>query len=170
MEDRGVQLAAEYRYLNRTNAGRIYFEARPDDRQRDDARGLAEWTHDADPAPGWQYAVDFHHVSDPEYFEDLAGSLDNTVVTHLGRHAELSYRSDRHTVVGRLNGWQTLDRTIPDAERPYARLPQVLWYFDQPLAGTGLEFGMGSEFAYFHADDAVRQTGARVGVVPSSRS
>ena len=167
MEDRGVQLAAEYRYLNPTNAGQLYLEALPEDRRRGGARGLAEWRHDADPAPGLQYAVDFHHVSDPEYFEDLAGSLDNTVVTHLGRHAELSYRSDRHTLVGRLNGWQTLDRTIPDAERPYARLPQVLWYFDQPLTERGLAFGMGSEFVYFHADDGVREPGARVDFEPT---
>lgn len=166
MEDRGAQLATEYRYLNRASAGRVYVEVLPDDKQRGDLRGLGEWWHEASPAPGWSYSVDFHHVSDSAYFEDLAGSLDNTVVTHLGRHAELSYRSDRHAVIGRLNGWQTLDRTIPDADRPYARLPQVLWFSSMPLGG-GLRAALASEFVYFHADDPAREAAARIDVEPT---
>ncbi|MEX0899546.1 MAG: LPS assembly protein LptD [Gammaproteobacteria bacterium] len=167
MEDRGVQLAGEYRYLNPTNGGEVYAEYLPSDTRRGDSRGLFEWRHDAGPAPGWQYSVDFHHVTDPDYFEDLAGSLDNTVVTHLGRHAALSFRSDRHAVIGRLDGWQTLDRTIPDAERPYARLPQVLWYAQMPLGGTGLDFSMASEAVYFHADDGVREPAGRLDIEPT---
>ena len=166
MEDRGMQLASEYRYLNAASAGRVYVEVLPDDKQTGDTRGLGEWWHQAEPAPGWSYTVDFHHVSDSLYFEDLAGSLENTVVTHLGRHAELSYRSDRHAVIGRLNGWQTLDRTIPDADRPYARLPQMLWYTSQPLGG-GLRASLASEFVYFYADDAARQDAARIDIEPS---
>lgn len=166
IEDRGVQADIVFRYLFQGSAGETDLEVLPDDRPTGDMRGRFAWRHRADPAPGWQFNVDFNHVTDPAYFEDLAGSLDATVLTHLERSATLAFNGDRHVFSGRLDGWQTLDRAIPVDQRPYARLPQILWY-----SGWGAYHGrprldVASELVHFDAGDA-RTTGTRFDLEPA---
>lgn len=168
MEDRGLQVATEYRYLFRRHQGQLDVEVLPKDRQRGNGRAFGAWLHLSEPAPGWQFQTDVQHVTDPLYFEELAGGLQRTIVTHLPRRAQLSYHGDRQSWFVRLDGWQTLDDAIPVAAHPYSRLPQLLWHARWPAGDHGPQFAVDSEAVYFHGNDAVRVSGARVDFVPSA--
>ncbi len=167
MEERGVQLGTEFRYLFPGSAGTTDIELLPDDRVTGETRGRFAWRHAADPATGWQFNVDFDHVTDRDYFEDLAGSLDATVITHLRRSATVAFHGDRQAFTGRLDGWQTLDDAIPLADRPYSRLPQLLWRTHWDLAGPrSPRLDLATELVRFHAGDA-RITGTRLDLQPA---
>ena len=165
MQDRGIQLISEYRYLFSHSSGIWDIEVLPDDRVRSEARFMTRWRHGTTLTPEWNLNVDFNYASDPEYFEDLAGSLDATVVTHLRREAFISYQGNIHTFVGRVDGWQTLDRVIPVDDRPYARLPQLLWHVRLPIGMRGPIAAMRSEVVAFEAESS-RITGLRMDVNP----
>ncbi len=165
MQDRGVQLVSEYRYLLDHSAGVLDVEVLPDDKIIGESRSMMRWQHGSVLTPGWNLHVDFNYASDPEYFEDLAGSLDATVITHVKREAFVRYQGNIHTFVGRFDGWQTLDRVIPVNDRPYARLPQILWHVRLPMGMRGPIASMQSELVAFEADSN-RITGVRVDVDP----
>lgn len=166
MEKRGTQVLTEYRYLLPASLGQVDLEFLPRDRETDEWRGRAAWLHHGEPAPGWQYGVDFGHASDPDYFEDLAGGLDATVMTHQLRRAEVAYHGDNHTFVGRVDGWQTLDREIALEHRPYARLPQLIWQSRLPLLAPGVHARFDGELVAFDARHG-RVTGSRADLQPS---
>lgn len=162
---RGLQLTTEYRYLFPGSIGHVDLDVMPEDRDRDEMRGSVSWRHRADLAAGWEFRVDFNHVTDPDYFADFGDSLSATTVTHQRRMAELSYHGDRHSMTGRVDGYQTLDREIPRASRPYARLPQLFWRSIAPGPG-GLEGVLAGELVRFDSDGRV--TGERLDLQPSA--
>lgn len=168
MQHRGLQLTSEFRYLTERNAGTVDLEVLPDDDVTGDTRSLFGWQHLTEFAPGWRFAVDFNYASDPDYFEDLAGSLDLTVITHLRREAVVSYEGNRNRFVGRVDGWQTLDRAIADADRPYARLPQLLWQLRYPTAPRGPVLTLDTELVAFDTS-TTRITGSRFDFQPGIR-
>ncbi|MFN2300563.1 MAG: LPS-assembly protein LptD [Gammaproteobacteria bacterium] len=168
MGERGLQVGTEYRYLYQRHQGQLDLEVLPTDRQRGDTRARGAWWHISEAAAGWQFHADVQHVSDELYYEDLAGGMERTIVTHLPKRMELSYHGDQQSWVARLDGWQTLDDTIPTAAHPYSRLPQVLWHARWPASDRGAQLSVDAEAVYFHTDDDTRVTGSRMDIVPSA--
>lgn len=161
---RGTQARSEFRYLTGGSYGELNLEYLPDDTLFGDDRQLAALRHTTTFSPAWRGDIDASYVSDGEYFQDLENSLSLASITHLERRADLSYTGDDAMFLGRLQGFQTVDETIPATSRPYQRLPQLLFATSPLPQGGGTEMAFHSELAHFERADSV--TGSRVDIAP----
>lgn len=127
MSKRGVQLTSDFRYLMPRSAGQLGVEYLPNDDQFAATRSYVNLQHETSFGSSWQLVVGIEEVSDPAYFEDMGASLSITSQTHLNRFVDLGYFGPRWALQTRLQNFQTIDDLIADVDRPYERVPQVLF-------------------------------------------
>jgi len=140
MTERGLQLGGEYRYLNKTNYGQVNLEYLVDDDKYigsgDNDRWGFKYEHDGTIFDNWTIGTRIRRVSDEQYFEDLGSSLSLSSTTHLHNYLTLSRASNNWSAHGLLQGFQTVDETIADADEPYKYLPYLSFnYWTEPFAG-----------------------------------
>ncbi len=163
LTNRGVQLETLFRYLTRRNDGHLIAAYMPDDSIIDEARHQLRFDHRTLFDSGWRNQVAYHEVSDSQYFEDLGGSLSVSSVTHLNRSIRFDYHTDRFSLLGQAQDYQTIDDTILPVDEPYRRVPQLLARGSWPM--RFLRLGIESEIVNFDRDVGV--TGWRVNASPS---
>lgn len=122
---RGNMLATEVRYLRPHSNGNMVLEYLPNDRLYKDTRSWFNYEHH-----GWTNSdlhsdIELNLVSDSQYFEQLGDSLSVSSITHLRQRAGFSYAGRDWNAGAILQGYQTVDETIPDSSRPYRLLPQL---------------------------------------------
>ena len=127
---RGLQIGAEFRYLDRGYLGQLDTEYLPNDRVADRDRYLASLRHyqnlDKWLSPGWSASINAQKVSDDNYFRDLSTRISNTAQTNLPRDLALSYASDYGNLTARYLSFQTLqDSTARPIATPYKLAPQL---------------------------------------------
>lgn len=162
---RGALLGGEFRYLSPTSLSNVKGDFLPYDNDRNgDERHLINVKHDQRLFDGrGALNIDFNDVSDRKYFEDFGNSLSVSSTSFLQRRALLSYGGGWWSVSGLLNGYQTVDPTLPASSRPYSELPQITL-----SAGRGsnrnLTYGVITQATYFQRTDSI--TGGRVNFEP----
>jgi LPS-assembly protein len=163
---RGLQLDNRFRYLSSRSEGVVDFDYLYHDSAlpANDDRAYFNFTHVTRLESGWRLTAALEDVSDTDYFQDLGSTPQVTSRTHLDRLLQADYAGEVWRVTARLQNFRMLDLDIPEEERPYARLPQViasaLWR-DGPL---GLDWRLRSEAAGFVRD--VGPEGARAVLEP----
>lgn len=164
MSKRGFMLSGEYRFMTRKTNGVLDFDYMPDDRETDEDRYHYIVKHSTFLSRQWGSRIVVDRVSDNRYFQDFGTSLAQTSLQFLRSFGTF-------TGVGRywdfelmVDDFQILDDTITPQNRPYRRLPRLLFAVDQPLAGTGLFFGLDSELVNFDRD--LGTTGTRMDFYP----
>ncbi|MDP1708044.1 MAG: LPS-assembly protein LptD [Gammaproteobacteria bacterium] len=162
---RGLHLLGEFRYLTPQSHGQLDLGYLPDDNLQNRDRILLGYRHSGSFAPRWSADVNFNYVSDDNYFEQLGDTLSLASTTHLERRAETTYRADDWNVTGRLQGYQTVDETIPAAERPYQRLPQLLFGSILPQQPWGTTTTFNGEYVHFDRADSL--TAQRIDLQPT---
>ena len=150
---RGLQLGAEFRYLDRSYLGQLDTEYLPGDRLADRDRYLASLRHfqnlDKWLSPGWSASINVQKVSDDNYFRDLSTRINNTAQTNLPRDLALTYASDFGNLTTRYLSFQTLqDPTAPAIVVPYRLAPQIT-FNATPNRRNGFELNMIGEFTAF---------------------
>ncbi|MDT8403344.1 LPS-assembly protein LptD [Sulfuriflexus sp.] len=161
MGKRGLQLAGEYRFLNKDNEGQFNAELLPSDDLYNDDRYLFAYRNQVRFTPRLTANADLNYVSDDEYFEDLGTDISLTSQTHLNRYVNVNYYGDFWNVSGLLQGYET----VGNAAQPYERLPQVLFNMNLPDQHGGLDYGLRAEAVQFeHSSNA---TGTRIDIEPS---
>ncbi len=165
MSKRGIMLGTEYRYLTPSERGTFYGEIVPNDPdfERNAVRGGLNLRQDGLFADRWGTQVRFNLVSDDTYLEDFGAELGTTSARNLERRADLTYQGGGWYVLGRLQGFQTLDPTIARSDRPYSRLPQILFHLDRELP-AGLQLRLDAENVWF--DHPHRVYGDRLALEP----
>jgi LPS-assembly protein len=140
--ERGLMLEGEFRYLNLSNIGRIQGTFLPGDEKSGGYRGALSYQHTGSPWPRWFTNLDVNIVSDNRYFEDFSNSLSVASTTTLNNELDVSYQGDGWNALGRLQGFQTVDRNIPDFFLPHQRLPQFLvdGFFPNRFLGLDIRF------------------------------
>lgn len=150
MTRRGSMLEAEFRYLTpHLGQGTIAGAYLPGDHlygNRD--RKSLSWEQTTAITPDLTFNADVNYVSDSAYFIDLGTDLNLTNTSFQERTGELVYTHRDWTLTGRVQGYQTIDPLITDAEKPYSRLPQLLLERSRPVA-HGWETGLSTELTYF---------------------
>jgi len=111
------------------------------------------------------YDVDINHVSDEDYLDDFGGSLAVSSARHQERRADLHYRKNNWSLLGRIQHFQTIDQNLPSSRHPYNRLPQFLARYKHPNELFGLNFQFDGEYVQFDQDDRV--SGHRIDLHPS---
>lgn len=126
MSERGMQLATEGRYLLRNHTGRARYEYLDHDEKLKRERAYGSFEHQG--LLNRRLALDarYGEVSDAGYFEDLAGKLDASAITHLERSAQFTYAAPAaYTITARVADYQTVSRNVLGNTEPYRRLPQI---------------------------------------------
>jgi LPS-assembly protein len=165
MADRGLQLKNEFRYLTSTSNGIVHLEGLADDKKTGETRSAAQLTHNQQFGRLWSGKINARWVSDNNYFIDMEDSSGQTALTHLPRLVQIDYGGPIVRFTGRLAGYQTIDPTIPVADRPYDRLPQLRLDADWPTGPNRLHYQIHSEWTYFDRADSI--TGQRFNLRPS---
>jgi len=165
MEKRGVMLEDEFRYLGRNTRSRLNLEYLDDDRLTGEARYRYALHHESRLSRHWNLKLAGSVVSDDDYLTDFSSGLDSTSLTHLARYADLLYQSRHWRGVIRHQVYQTIDPTIPLAERPYKRLPQVTADGVLPLFDERLRLSVTTDITRFAHRHAVE--GRRFDVAPA---
>jgi LPS-assembly protein len=158
MSKRGVQVRSDFRYLQPNSEGQLGFEYLPDDDEVDDARRYLNYHHRTLHGDNWQVLAGLEEVSDDIYFEDLGSSLAVTSQTHLNRFVDVSYYAPYWSLLTRLQNYQTIDTVLSDEQRPYERMPQMV--FGGRWFGRRLGFDSSTELVNF--DRNVGVTGWRM--------
>ncbi len=154
LSSRGLQLKNEYRYLTTRSVGDLGLDYLPrDDTQpANDARAWMNLTHLTRFDSGWRLAAQLEDVSDTDYFLDLGNSPQVTSRTHIERLLQADYAGEVWRITGRMQNFRTLDLGIPEDERPYARLPQVIASAQLPDGLLGLDWRLRTEAGSFTRD------------------
>jgi LPS-assembly protein len=150
---RGLQLGAEFRYLDRSFFGQLDAEYLPSDRIADRDRYLASLRHyqnlDKWLPHGWSASINAQKVSDDNYFRDLSTRISNTAQTNLPRELAVVYASEFGNLTSRLLSFQTLqDPTATPILAPYRLAPQIS-FSTNPGRWNGLELNTVGEFTAF---------------------
>ena len=167
MSKRGVLLGGEFRFLTESSNGTFAAEYLPNDRERsgNDARGSLSLQTHTQLDVRTEGAVRMGYVSDSAYLEDLGDSLAITSSTHIERAGEMRYHGDTWELLGRVQGFQTIDDAISLADRPYSRLPQLRVDLQNPDGLSGTTYHLAAEYVNFYKRDSVR--GHRIDLFPA---
>ena len=164
MARRGVLMEGEFRFLTEHSRGQLDLAHLSNDRVFDEDRSAVKLTHKSEPATGWRTGVDYRYVSDEDYLDDFGSELSTTSETHLERRGEVNYRAANWSANLLLQGYQTLDETLPKASYPYQRLPQFRLNTSDWSGPAGLSLGFSAEAVRFQRDEGV--VGSRYDMQP----
>ena len=122
MVRRGLQLGAQYRYLEHTYQGDLKVEYTPDDSLTGTSRHLYSFQHSFSNLAGWGGWIDMRGVSDDNYFVDYSRSILSSSERVLPRDAVATRRMGDWTLLARATRYQSiLDARLAP---PYERVPQ----------------------------------------------
>lgn len=169
MTRRGLQVAAEGRYLFAQSSGQLIGEIVPDDRQTGDTRWAVSWRHNQQIAPWLAGYVNYNRVSDSTYLADFADRVSVTSQKTLAQEVGLVATYGPFNVVARAQEFQTLQDPNPAAyvTPPYNMLPQVKAVMNE-YDWLGLTWSGTAEYARF-SQSALNPTGDRATIFPSMR-
>lgn len=159
LTDNGLMLMGQYRYAFSRGSGEFNGEFLPDDNEfNDENRSLFGITHQQSFADRGRFYGTYNQVSDKQYFEDFGSDLSLTSTRYLERRADATYSGKlwgggSWNILGRVQSYQTVDRTIPVTDRPYKRLPQFRFNAASPRKNNQLNYQLKSEVVYFDRSD-----------------
>ena len=169
MEKRGVQLAEQFRYLQKDYKGDLSAEVLPNDRAADRRRyGMSlggSYNRDGSLLGG----LNLNKVSDDSYFRDLATRINITSQATLPREGFLTYNgkwwdTGSYSATARVQRFQVLQDPDNPIVVPYGRTPQLsLSTLRQDIGG--FDFGSAAEFVDFSHPSLVN--GKRSTLYPS---
>lgn len=169
MSKRGVKLDAEYRYMTENfGSGQIWGGYIPNDKEYDkENRSDLHFIHNWNISEQWSTYLEYNYASDKDYFSDFNNNPNTRTDLNLRRAWELNYRNGIPGLKAQLKveDFQTLDKTIKDADRPYARLPQFLLNYTTGDP-QGLQYEFNNDTAYFKKSisdgSALESSGTRI--------
>lgn len=153
LAERGLQLAGEYRYLNRHSRGEAVAEFLPGDDVTGENRSLFAFRHEGRLGRRLAVAVDYIKVSDDRYFEDLDNTLARNAASHLERSLRFTAVRPGIRFSALARNFQTLEdeRGSFDTE-PYEQLPRARLSLLSPTHPW--HAGLDAEFNDFRHDRA----------------
>ncbi|MCG2608230.1 LPS-assembly protein LptD [Acinetobacter sp. SM34] len=153
--NRGAMLEGEFRYLTENFGsgmvwgGYLASDSKYNDQDRKDLHFLHNWQINDQ----FSTNLEYNYASDKDYFSDLNNNPNSKTDLNLRRAWELNYKNGIPGLKAQLKveDFQTLDKTVPSEDRPYARLPQFLLNYKNgnPL---GLQYEFNNDTAYFKKD------------------
>lgn len=161
---RGTMLNSELRYLTRFNQGQLNLDYLPNDDLTGNDRHLFGYQDKARFTSRLSSDVNINRVSDTEYFRDLGNTLSLSSLTHLRQLATINYRADSWTGTALVESYQTVDETISTFNRPYQRLPQLLFRTTKADNDRLINFGLTGEYVDFRHDERI--SGSRTDLQP----
>ncbi len=167
---RGLMLGGQFRYLQPDFGGQLAAQYLIDDKKMKRDRYLWSIKHQQNfsqlPGQVWG-GINYTQVSDDTYFEDFGNRLDVATNVNLNREVWASSAFSLGTGTARAGlraqRYQTLQNQERTRDKPYARLPEATFNYEQKFLQA--TFSMDASLTRFHAAD--KQNGDRVVAYPS---
>ncbi|GAB4414439.1 MAG: LPS-assembly protein LptD [Sideroxydans sp.] len=153
---RGTQFNTELRYLQADYGGEIQADLLNGDRLRGQDRRRLSLRHQHHLGDGLTLWLNGQHVSDDDYFRDLADSVSGTSQTNLLREGGISYQAPHWVMAARVQRYQTLQDPLAPVLPPYRRQPQVTLHAAEDFAAG--RFSLDGEYADFRHPTLVSGT------------
>ncbi len=169
MSSRGLMLGAELRRLDRFQEIEINAEILPEDWEEPElgTRGALRFTQTGQLGLRWSSSVDFASVSDDQYLQDFGNRLDVVSLRNLVQRGDIHYAGDGWSMLTRVQQFQTVDATLPPANRPYGQLPHVELDLLPKLWNDRVEYSFDGQYDFFNHQSLVH--GNRLVGVPTLR-
>ncbi len=169
MSKRGIQIAGEYRYMEKTYSGDVTMEFLPNDMVADRSRYHGYWRHRQGFDSHWSGSLEYERVSDDRYFSDLASVVHQTSLVNLPQQANLAYDGGWWKAGGMLQSYQTLQDAAATIVEPYHRLPQLTLsaHLDRFQGYQSAQFDFSGEYVNFDHSVGGRVQGSRLYAYPS---
>ncbi len=157
---RGINVGAEFRYLERDYLGKARLDVMPSDRLRSRSRwGLAtahSGTLDTGlPAVGnVSVNLSLNRVSDDDYWRDFPRATTSLTQRLLANDASVAWSSGAWSAFSRALKWQTLQQSTSVLIPPYDRLPQLNARYNRVNHG-GLDYQFELDTTRFSAASAL---------------
>ena len=150
---RGIDLGGDFRYLEPGTHGEFTWHYLPDDMVFNGSRSDVRLRNITDLTDSLRFSVDAESVSDPQYFQDFSQGPEGTSTAFVERRATLSYRDDHWRIDGEAQQYETIDNTLIEPNRPYARAPSITASADYGWGpGSLIRYGFDSELTDFDRD------------------
>jgi LPS-assembly protein len=153
MEKRGLQIAEQFRYLQKNYTGEFKAEYLPNDLAAERSRSAMTLVHNYDRGGALLGGLNLNKVSDDNYFRDLATRINITSQATLPREGYLTYNgkwwdTGSYSATARVQRFQVLQDPDNPIVAPYGRTPQLtLSTLRQDIGG--FDFGSSAEFVDF---------------------
>lgn len=155
LQEHGLMLGAEFRYLTSNSRGEFEGFYLPDDDMRNADRGLIDYSHQTRLGDGWRFNSHLKHVTDSQYYEDFASSSFITSTPYLESTVNFQgVGSNWHFFAG-VNDFQVLSQTITSQSEPYQTLPEIDFSWFEYNYQKQFSFGVDSELINFYKEDSV---------------
>ena len=164
LSKRGLQLSAQFRYLDRDYDGDARIEHLSNDRVRNIDRYAATIVHNQRFSSNLSGYLNLNKVSDDNYFRDLSSRINITSQSILPRDGMLTYRGGWWTATARAQRFQTLQDPASPIVEPYGRMPQFTLNATRQY-GSVADLGLASEYVKF--DHPTLVVGSRMMLYPS---
>ena len=157
MTKRGVDLGAEFRYLESGYSGGIRGNVMPADRLRDSSRWGVAATHSGTvdtgiaAIGGLGLNLSFNRVSDDNYWRDFTRTTPSLTQRLLANDATVSWGRGFFSANVRALKWQTLQDVTSPITPPYDRLPQVSGRYARTNF-SGFDVSVDADYTRFESD------------------
>ncbi|GAL32716.1 outer membrane protein Imp [Vibrio maritimus] len=164
MQNRGLQLKGNFRYLTDSSRGRLRAEILGEDKKFTDkgARWATQFENRTKFNTHWGLKVDYSQVSDIQYFSDLDSSLGNRSDGQLLQEGTLTYRTTNWDTALRVRDFQIL----VENSQPYQLAPQFEANYYLPNFYGDLNFDLISHISHFTVNDDDKPEATRVHIEP----
>jgi LPS-assembly protein len=156
MTKRGINLDAEFRYLEPSYVGAARLDWMPSDQLRDanrwglnvnhQARIESAWTNN-----GWALNMNLNRVSDDNYWRDFTRTNGSQTQRLLANDATLTWGNGAWANSVRTLKWQTLQDLDAPIVPPYDRLPQLATRYTRSDL-YGLDLTLDADYTRFESD------------------
>ena len=160
MTKRGVDLGAEFRYLEAGYAGQVRADLMPADRLRQRSRWGLALNHQGGletgiaALAGLAAKVSLNRVSDDNYWRDFTRVTPTLTQRLLPNDANLSWESGNWSANLRTLKWQTLQDALAPITPPYDRLPQIAARYARSNL-LGFDYSLDADLTRFQADSTL---------------
>jgi LPS-assembly protein len=160
MSKRGVDLGAEFRYLETPYRGQARLNLMPEDSLRGRSRWGLTTTHTGVLATGIPglgnlgAALNLARVSDDDYWRDFTRAGTSLTSRLLANDGRLSWSQGFFAAEARALKWQTLQDVSAPIVPPYDRMPQLIGRYVRSNVG-GFDFSVEADHTRFEADPAL---------------
>lgn len=156
MTKRGLDLGAEFRYLEPSYNGTVRANYMPGDRLRDRDRWGLAMRHDGSLTfgglpPAGLY-LNINRVSDDNYWRDFSRTSASLTQRLLAGDGAVAWAWGNFSLHGRVLKWQTLQDPTAPIVPPYDRAPQFVGRYGRTDLPGGLEVAVEADHTRFEAD------------------
>lgn len=155
LQQHGLMLGAEFRYLSANSRGNFAGNYLPNDDRRNRDRGLIEYTHQTRFGGGWSFNSDLNHVTDSQYYEDFSSSSYITSTPYLRSAVNVRGNGLNWRFFAGINDYQVLSQNISAANQPFQTLPEINFDWFEYNYQFQLNYGVSSELVNFYREQSV---------------